>query len=409
MSTQVNDMTSNSERTAADTEAIEQSIPLIKSTRARTASQAMTFLAVITFIAVLYIAKVILLPIAVAAFIALFSSPLLRLLIRFYIPRGLAAALVVVLVISTISYLLSLLAEPAMHWLSALPAVGDRLTFELARADLPFPAAESLASGDSQSPVYKILDNTFTTTTTLIAQSSLLVMMQIAAVIMLTYFFLNYGEDLMRNIVRARKSFSQKKKMVVIFQAIRDDISTYVLGITLINIGLGLATAGVLALAGFEDPLLWGALATILNFAPYVGPMMLAMLLASAAFATGEPLDQVLVAPGAFLCVNLIESQLVTPTVFGKRFNVNPLLVVLWMLLWGWIWGAIGMLLAIPILMTFKIACAHLNLIGPWVHLLDGTQEPSRARKPRTTKWFAALTKNRLREANSGAATAENN
>ena len=391
-----NELTSaQAEASANSTEDIESERPIthIKPARVRNASQAVTFLAVIAFIAALYIAKVILLPIAVAAFIALFSSPLMRLIMRVYIPRPLAAALVVAVVVSTISYLLSLLAEPAMHWLSALPAVGDRITFELARADLPFPTDDMQATGDGQSRIYKALDSTFTTMTTLVAQSSVLVLMQLAAVIMLTYFFLNYGEDLMRNIVRARSDFSQKKKMVIIFQTIRDDVSTYVLGITLINIGLGLATAGVLTLVGFEDALLWGALAAILNFAPYVGPLILATLLASAAFATGEPLDQVLVAPGAFLCVNFIESQLVTPTVFGKRFNVNPLLVVLWMLLWGWLWGAIGMLLAIPILMTFKIACAHLNLIGPWVHLLDGSTPSAQERNHSSTNLFAHLTK----------------
>lgn len=364
----------------------------VKPGRIRNASQAVTFLAVIAFFATLYIAKVILLPIAVAAFIALFSSPLMRLIMKGHIPRPIASALVVALVVSLISYLLSLLAEPAVHWLSALPAVGDRITFELARADLPFAAAEVQPDGTTESPIYKALDTTFATMTTLIAQVSVLVIMQLAAVIMLTYFFLNYGEDLMRNIVRARSDFSKKKQMVVIFQTMRDDVSTYVLGITLINIGLGLATAGVLTLVGFEDALLWGALATILNFAPYVGPLMLAVLLASASFATGEPLDQVLVAPGAFMCVNFIESQLVTPTVFGKRFNVNPLLVVLWMLLWGWIWGAIGMLLAIPILMSFKIACAHLNLIGPWVRLLDGAT-PSNDKTHGSTNPFALLTK----------------
>lgn len=344
----------------------------IKPSRINSASQAIKFLAVIVLLATLYYAKIILLPIAVAAFIALFSSPLMRVLIRFYIPRAIACAAVVAVVVSTIAYILSILAEPAINWLSALPDVGDRITFELERADIPFATPEIQADGSTQSPIFKAFDTTLTTMTTLVAQSSALLLMQLAATIMLTYFFLNYGEDLMRNIVRSRSEFSQKKKMVIIFQAIRDDVSTYVLGISLINMGLGLATAGVLTLIGFEDALLWGALAAILNFAPYIGPLVLATLLASAAFANGEPLGQVLLAPGAFLCVNFIESQLVTPTVFGKRFNVNPLLVVLWMLLWGWIWGAIGMLLAIPILMSFKIACEHLNLIGSWVRVLDG-------------------------------------
>ena len=179
----------------------------------------------------------------------------------------------------------------------------------------------------------------------------------------------------MRHVVKARQTFSAKKSTVVVFQAVQNDISHYVLVISLINVGLGLATAGAMHLLGVEDALLWGALATILNFAPYVGPMLLAVILTGVGFMEFSSWGSIVLVPGAFLVLNFIECQFVTPTLLGQRFYMNPLLVVLWMFAWGWLWGAVGMLIAIPLLVCGRILATHLDLMGRWVGVLDGGYE----------------------------------
>ncbi len=209
------------------------------------------------------------------------------------------------------------------------------------------------------------------------------------------YFFLVYGDDLMRNIVKAQQTFSDKKMTVIMFQVIRDDVSMYIMWVSLINVGLGLCTAGALALFGIEDALLWGALATILNYAPYVGPLILTAILTAIGFAEQEPLFRVLLAPSIFLVLNLIESQFVTPTVLGRRFNINPLLVVLWMFIWGWLWGVGGMLLAIPLLMCIKLALLHLRLIGDWVEIFNGCPYEDSGPSCKKSGFLAKFTKTR--------------
>lgn len=336
---------------------------------------ALNILVVIAILYTLYFCRTLLLPVFVAGFIALFSSPLVRFIAGFKVPHALAAALVVMLLIIGLGATFVMLVGPAGHWLDSLPELGDKLAtqmnglferFNLLRAQvLPDAEEQSGAVGEA-------LETIFFSAFSVVAGTTAMFLIEIVAVFVITYFFLVYGDNLMRNLVRAQSSFAEKKKAVIIFQTVRDDISRYALLISIINIGLGIATACIMALLGVEDPFLWGALAAILNFAPYIGPLVLSIILTGVGFIEFESWNAALMVPGGFLILNFIESQLVTPTVLGQRFNMNPLLVVLWMFAWGWVWGVIGLLIAIPLLVCFKILSSHLDLIGCWINVLDG-------------------------------------
>lgn len=340
-----------------------------------TIGMALNILVVIAVLYTLYFCRTLLLPIFVAGFIALFSSPLVRLLADFKLPHPLAAALVVIFLLFMLGLTCVFLGGPAAHWLGSLPELGNKLTahlngfadqFNLLRSQvMPSASQESNA-------VSSLFETILFSAVSLAAGTTAMFLVQVAAVFVITYFFLVYGDNLMRNFVRSQSSFAEKKKAVIIFQTVRDDISRYALLISIINIGLGAATACVMAIIGVEDPLLWGTLAAMLNFAPYIGPLLLCVILTGVGFLEYESVSMALLVPGSFLALNFIESQLVTPTVLGRRFNMNPLLVVLWMFAWGWLWGVIGLLIAIPLLVCFKILSLHLNLLGCWINLLDG-------------------------------------
>lgn len=336
---------------------------------------ALNILVVIAVLYTLYFCRTLLLPVFVAGFIALFSSPLVRFIAGFKVPHALAAALVVLLLIIGLGATFVILVGPAGHWLDSLPALGDKLAAQMNGLSDRFNLFRSqvIPDADAQSSaVGNALETIFFSAFSVVAGTTAMFLIEIVAVFVITYFFLVYGDNLMRNLVRAQSSFAEKKKAVIIFQTVRDDISHYALLISIINIGLGLATGCIMALLGVEDPFLWGALAAILNFAPYIGPLVLSIILTGVGFIEYESWGMALMVPGSFLLLNFIESQLVTPTVLGQRFNMNPLLVVLWMFAWGWVWGVIGLLIAIPLLVCFKILSSHLDLIGCWINVLDG-------------------------------------
>lgn len=335
----------------------------------------LSVLVVIAILYTLYFCQTLLLPIFVAGLIALFSSPLVRCLVRFKLPQGIAAAVVVFLLIVFLSLTFVFLAAPAAHWIESLPELGDKLSGQIEGLSDKFNLLKSQVIPDADQKndaIGAALETAVFSMVSLVAGTTAFFLMQVAAVFVITYFFLVYGDNLMRNFVRAQSSFSEKKKSVIIFQAVRDEISRYALLVSIINMGLGVATATMMMLLGVDDPLLWGALATILNFAPYIGPLVLSVILLGVGLIEYQGWGMAFVVPSSFLLLNFIESQLVTPTILGQRFNMNPLLVVLWMFTWGWLWGVVGFLIAIPLLVCFKILSSHLNLMGCWVHVLDG-------------------------------------
>ncbi|HEY7885850.1 MAG TPA: AI-2E family transporter [Cellvibrionaceae bacterium] len=333
--------------------------------------------------AVLYtfhFARSLIVPVIVASFIALFASRMVRWLLYFKVPRPAGAAVSIAMLLTLGFYMVNFLSAPAARWLKVLPLIFQRLAEQMngmseSIIDIKNSVMSNPSGSDSDQSIEDFMGSAMQSLISVLAESTAIFFVQLGAVVVITYFFLVFGQDLMRNLVRSQATFSNKKVTVVIFQAIQSDVSRYILIITLINCTLGLCTAAAMAAMGVKDPLLWGALAAMLNYAPYVGPFLMALILTGVGFVEFDLLYKMLMVPGIYLLLNFIECQLVTPTVLGQRFNINPLLVVLWMFFWGWLWGAIGMLIAIPLLMSCKIFINHLDLAGDWIKILEGHAE----------------------------------
>lgn len=342
------------------------------------AELALKILAALAVIYTFYFCRSLLLPIILAAFIALFASPAVRFLARLKCPKPLASLLVLTLIIIGVGYGVSLLYGPAVAWLERLPLLSSKLAlqFDDVAGSLDSLKSSMLPNSDDQkNPLDSALGSGFMPLLSMLAQTTAMVLFQLATVIILTYLFLVFGGTLLRNIVRGASTLHEKKNLVKMYQTIEHDISRYVLVIAIINTLLGVATFTVLSLLGVADPILWGVLATVLNFAPYLGPFILTVLLTAVGFVEFYTFGQALVVPAAFLVLNVVESQLVTPMALGKRFNMNPLLVVIWMFIWGWIWGAVGVLIAIPLLVCLKIIASHFELLPYWRILLSADSD----------------------------------
>ena len=208
---------------------------------------------------------------------------------------------------------------------------------------------------------YKIL----TTTPRLLAS--------ILAVVLLTFFFMVYGEQLQRHAIALLPGRQKKKFTVDILHSIEREVSRYVLTISVINTLMGLLFAGILFALDVPLPeaLLWGTLVAILNFAPYVGPLIgMGLMLLVGFVSYKDPWMSVLPA-AIYLVLHTLEGQIITPIILGKRMALSPLVLILALMLFGWLWGIIGLLLAVPLLVCVKLVLARVEGMEGWARLLE--------------------------------------
>ena len=341
------------------------------------ASTAALVLATLAVGYTLWAAQAVLLPVLLAMFFALVSSPVLRLLRRLWVPRFLAALLLLCGGLAATGGLAYLMAPSAIAWASQAPREMRQLAPKLRELTRPVQeanrAAENFAraaggqTGRQPQLVRTEADPWRHLTATPRMLASLL------AVVLMTFFFMVYGEKLQRHAIALLPGRQQQKFTFEILQSIEREVSRYVLTISLINTVVGLLFAFGLYLMQIPLPeaLMWGTMVALLNFAPYVGPLigMLAMLLVG--FITfDEPLQSLLPA-AVYLALHTIEGQLVTPIVLGRRMALSPLVLILALMLFGWMWGLVGLLLAVPLLVCVKLVLARVEGMEGWARLLE--------------------------------------
>jgi len=181
------------------------------------------------------------------------------------------------------------------------------------------------------------------------------------SVTILLFFLLASGDVFLRKLVLVIPTFRDKKRAVEITRQIETDISFYLLSFACLNIGLGVAMAIVTALLGMSNPLLWAVLVAVLNFVPYIGAIASMAILAMAGIQSFDSLPMALAAPGILLILVGINAEVVMPAVLGRGLLLNPVAIFIAIMLWGWLWGLVGVLLAVPLLASFKIICERVE------------------------------------------------
>jgi predicted PurR-regulated permease PerM len=158
----------------------------------------------------------------------------------------------------------------------------------------------------------------------------------------------------LQKLIRVLPQLRDKKTAVAIARETESSISTYLATVTLVNLGLGLAVAGVIFLLEMPNPLLWGALAALAEFVPYLGATALVAVLGLAGLVTFEQVGHALLVPASYLTVNLLQSQLITPLVLGRRLTLNPVAIFIGLVFWWWIWGVPGAFVAVPLAQRYS-------------------------------------------------------
>lgn len=334
-------------------------------------SLALTGLFFLAALYTLYFARAFFLPIVLAILLSFLLSPVVRGLNKLRIPNGLGAALVVFGLLGGLGLGIYELSGPAYEWAQQAPRQFRRLERKLAELKKPVQTMSKATQqvekitqvGAGQEPrrvevqTETLGERMFSQVTELVAGGTIM--------FILLFFLLASGDLFLRKLIRVLPSLGDKKRAVDIARQIQQDVSTYLATITMINVALGLAVWGLMTWMGVPNPLLWGVVATVTNYIPYLGAILMIAILAMVGFLTFDSLTQSLMVPGAFVCLNLLESYLVTPMVLGRRLTLNPVVIFLGLTFWGWLWGITGALLAVPIMVVLKIICDRSEPLQP--------------------------------------------
>ena len=330
-------------------------------------------LVILTLMAVLYtlhVAAAFFLPIVVAILLNLLLSPIVRLLRdHLHMPVPLGAGIVIVVLLGVLGFGAYRLTPAASAWLARAPESLATLKRRIQPLRRPMErvsqAAEQVEQAtdmDKKTQEVQIKGPSLTSQvfggTTALLSSGMVV-------IFLTYFLLASGELFLQKLVGVLPHLQDKKTAVRIVRETEAQISVYLVVTTLINVGVGVATAAALALLGMPNAVLWGVIAAVLNFVPYIGGLVNTVILALAALLTFEDTGQALMVPIVFTVINILEGNLITPWILGRRMRLNTVAVFVGLVFWWYLWGITGAILAVPIMATIKITCDHIASLAP--------------------------------------------
>jgi predicted PurR-regulated permease PerM len=340
-------------------------------------STVLWLIAVLATLYTVYFTRELLLPIVAAYFLKLALFPIVRGLRRWGIPESLGALAVLAVVVGTIAFGAYLLTDPANEWLARAPSILRRAASELrswrgpveniSRAAEEVEAMTNLDARGAEAPAVEVRGPSLTN---LLFQSTGNFLATVTATVVLLYLLLAAGDLFLRKVITILPRIEDKVAAVELSRELERTISHYLLTVTAINFGLGVAVGFCMHWLGMPNAVLWGLMVALFNFVPYVGAIASAAVLFFAAFVTFQEVPWSLVVVGVFVALNTLENSFITPTILGRRMSMNPVAIFIAMIFFGWAWGIYGIVLAVPILAAAKLLCERTASLQPLAELI---------------------------------------
>jgi len=341
-------------------------------------SVAIRVLVAIHCIVLLYFAHAAFIPVALAMLFALVLSSPVEALHRKGLPRSLSAVLILFSVVGVAAVAVTLLRAPAQEWLDAAPRTA-RIIEQKFR-----PTADVLHQIDAVTDRAGRLTHGESTETTSPSRVTLVpaeaggflletraVIFATVTVLVLTLFLLAGGPPVLARMTAALASDAQATQFLKVIGAVRSEVGRYYATIAGINFGLAVATALVMWALGMPNPILWGVVAGVLNFMPYVGSALTLVILTVVAFVSFDGIGGIFAVSISYLGLATLEGQVVQPLLVGQRLELNPIIVFLALWFGGWLWGIAGIVIAVPALVTLKVVAEHSERGSPLVAFLS--------------------------------------
>ncbi len=323
-----------------------------------------TSIFVLALLYTIALVKVLLIPLVLAAFIGLALNPIVAAGARHRIPRSLVACVLMLSLMAGIGFGVSSLVQPAINFVHDAPRTMRSFVPKFKSLTKPIEAAsratQTLVTGHA-TRISSSSQTDLTLSPWDVLSTAPKVLVAVLTVVLLVFFFLIYGDRLLRRLVEIAPSFLQKRHAVMIVRSIQSEVSRYILTTALINMTLGALTAAMLWALKVPDPLLWGSVAAMANFIPYVGAITTTALLLLVGVINFSDFPQALLPALAFMCMTIVEGNLITPLIVGRRMRLSPVAILIWLLIWSFLWGIPGALLAVPMLTSFKLVAERIR------------------------------------------------
>ncbi len=315
-----------------------------------------------------YFARAVLLPIILALFFTFLLRPIVRVLKTIKVPEAASSALVLISFLAIVGFGMARLSDPIQEWIDKAPQTIQQVVQKSKRFMTPIKNAMKTVDELNQTPGAGEKNNNVAVPTAPTPNLTLTFLSEAkdfltktGLVLILLFFLLASGDHFVVKLMNLFRQNQEQKKVKEIVNDIEKTISRYLLTVTMINAGEGILVALGLHLVGMPDPVLWGIIAALLIYIPYLGPLVGISIVTIVALGTIDDTHKAVLAPIIYLAIELIQSQLVTPMVLGARFSMNPVVIFVWLIFWGWLWGIVGALIAVPMLTIFKIFCDHIE------------------------------------------------
>jgi predicted PurR-regulated permease PerM len=315
---------------------------------------------VLALTAAFYFARAILVPIFAAIVIGLILAPLERRADRYRVPHWLFAVLIVGLVIAILHLATLFLSGPISNWIGRAPELTSIIKDKVQGLDHAFTMFQNALSAGAPAAG----DAGFKIDIANLATSALEILTpavgQLVVFLAMLFFILLGQSDLRRHLILAFSGGEARLSAIRILNAVEDNLAGYVATVSVINLTLGVVVAIGVYFIGLPNPVLWGVVAFLCNYLPYVGPAIVLCILFGVGLINFSSVGHALVAPIFYLALTTLEGNFITPNILGRRLTLNPLAVFLNLVFWTWLWGPVGSFLSVPILIVAASALEHL-------------------------------------------------
>jgi predicted PurR-regulated permease PerM len=317
---------------------------------------------------ILYIMASVVVPVLLAWVVAMVLLPVVDSLERRGLSRALTSTVLVILLIASIVVIIGVLTVPLTYWVGRTSELGALLKERLQTLGNPLTFFDEIGNALSQAtgkedPSANAVNLSSSSIVTVILSVLTPVVSQSLIFVVALVFHLIYQRDIQNGMLLVFQNDSTRQIAKDILKDIRVHTSIYFGTLTVVNVCLGIATTVMTWMVGLPHPFLWGMLAAVMNFIPYLGAAIVIVTLFIVGLIAFSAVSHAIIAPLAYLGITILEGQVITPTLIGHRLTINPFLVFLAVAIWTWMWGPVGAFLGVPILLCGMVALRRLSSI----------------------------------------------